>query len=433
MTDVFSDRRRGAAALAVVSVCLGLFFVYGIEWVENEVDLGYGEEARREGYLAAALFLRAQGVEGETLSGLSLLDALPGVDDTIVLASSRRTLSERRLAALQEWVEAGGQLIVQADEVFDPDERASRDAFLDGLGIFLNDPQDLVWEEDAELDAAAGGEDRESGELGEADEIDEIEGVQPEDTLGSLLERAFSGELPECQTNEDRLAYMIVGEVPRKLQLELSSDFFLSTADGLGLEAAGSAGAQLVRVPVGSGLITVATSSDIWTNRRIHCHDHAYLLWFLTRDSAAVWLLHDPEAPRLEALMLSAFPLTFAGCLLLLLIWGAARSLRFGPRRRVKVGERRQLLEHLQATADFGWRSALLDAPLEALRQDLVQRAARDLGVSPLSAGQHVKGIAKLARIPERDVEFAFNADPLLKKRDFVRTMGILARIRRRL
>ena len=137
--------------------------------------------------------------------------------------------------------------------------------------------------------------------------------------------------------------------------------------------------------------------------------------------------------PVLSPSMLLAVALTLAGCALLLLLWGAARGLRFGPRHRVAVGERRQLLEHLQATADFGWRGALLDAPLEGLRHDLLQSAGRDLGVSVLAVEERVKRIAELARIPEREVEFALNADSLSRKRDFVRTMGILSRIRRRL
>ena len=421
----------GAVAAGVLAAGLVLFVTYGIEWVENEMDIGYAEEARRNPYLAASMFLSAQGVRSESVEGLSLLDDLPYVSDTIVMSTSRRTLSERRLAELGAWVAAGGHLVVAAQEVFDPERGESRDPFLDRLGIRLNAP------DPDERRAALAGVD-----------VDHVEDEEPgreegdEDasrTLEAVLDETFSGQLEECESNEDRLAFMFVDGDPRMLQLELPSRNFLSTEDDRWLEAASSAGAQLVRVPLASGMVTAATSIDIWRNQRIHCGDHAYLLWLLSSGSTKVWMLHDPHAPSLAGVVAANFPLTLAGVGLIFLVWAASATLRFGPYRRVASVERRQLLEHLQATADFLWRGALLHPPLEALREDLAQRATR---TSAAGAGTpqgrvrrtvQIVQIAEIAQLPVEDVEFALTGNSLASKRDFVKTMQILGKARRHL
>ena len=110
--------------------------------------------------------------------------------------------------------------------------------------------------------------------------------------------------------------------------------------------------------------MTALTSMEIWTNSRIHCHDHAFLLYSFGRGARKMWMLHDPELPFLGSLLAASFPLTLTGCALLCLVWAASMSLRFGPQPILEAGERRQLLEHLQATADFWWRGALLQSPL---------------------------------------------------------------------
>jgi hypothetical protein len=241
------------------------------------------------------------------------------------------------------------------------------------------------------------------------------------------------GELDECESDEESLAYMFAMGSPRLLKLELPSDRFLTTEDGRGLEAASAAGTQLVHLPVGSGTVTVATSIDIWTNRRIHCHDHAYVLWHLSRGTAKVWMLHDPNVASLPGLLAARFPLTGVGFGLLFIVWAAARSLRFGPYRMVESGERRQLLEHLQATADFLWRGALLHSPLEALRDDLRQRAMRTSGTQAGSQREITQRIAEIAQLPPEDVDFALSGDALSNKREFVKSMQILANGRRHL
>src|SRR3546814_1315811 len=57
----------------------------------------------------------------------------------------------------------------------------------------------------------------------------------------------------------------------------------------------------------GDGLITALTDSWIWQNRNIDQYDHAWLLWYLTQDSA-VTLAHRSEHDGLLAQLRRHFP-----------------------------------------------------------------------------------------------------------------------------
>jgi hypothetical protein len=97
--------------ILIVAVAAVLHFC---KWVEIAHDVGYSQTALRKPYLAAEKFLARLGVETEVADGLGLLDALPPKDATVLIAGSRRALSERRLDGLVEWLHSGGHLIVVA-------------------------------------------------------------------------------------------------------------------------------------------------------------------------------------------------------------------------------------------------------------------------------------------------------------------------------
>ena len=103
----------GFFGLIVAAAGIALYFT---PWVEKAVDNGYDTEALRRPYLAAEQFLAEFAVEVKAKDGLELLDDLPPLDHTLLIASSRRSLSERRSEALMAWAAAGGRLILVASE-----------------------------------------------------------------------------------------------------------------------------------------------------------------------------------------------------------------------------------------------------------------------------------------------------------------------------
>ncbi|MEJ2133197.1 MAG: DUF4350 domain-containing protein, partial [Gammaproteobacteria bacterium] len=137
-----APRRGRTVAIASVAglVIAGIgLWLYTTEWVEMRQNGGYTEEAVLNPFLAAGLFLERLGTEVESRVGLELLDDLPPVSHTLLVASSWRTLSERRVAALIEWVEQGGHLIMPGASTWSALRQSSGDPLLDYLEVQVLD------------------------------------------------------------------------------------------------------------------------------------------------------------------------------------------------------------------------------------------------------------------------------------------------------
>lgn len=372
--------------LAVILVPIVIAIAFRLEWVEESFDSGYAETARRNGFLAAEQFLSRQSVESEVVTGMQLLDALPSTDDLILMSAPRESLSERRAAALVSWVEEGGQLLVVAHSVYDASLGASRDPLLDRLGVFLLDSSDdEEWEDESETEF----EEEEELVLEEPavppppdlSEAAETETRAAEDaaptTLGEALIQAF--EQPACEEDESTLEAISVGDADgRPARVALSSFYELGTFEDRLEEAYLSPRGQLLSLPVGEGSVIAMTSVSPFRNEQIHCHDHAWLLWFATRHVRKVHLLHDPDVPSLVDLARTHYPLALWGGGALLLLAAATASLRFGRATPARDAGRRRHLEHLEATVSFRHRKGGFAPLFERVLNDLRAGAPRD-------------------------------------------------------
>lgn len=358
---VKTSRRRLYGLLALVLLAgLGLFAAYGIEWVELPLDRGYGEEARRNPFYAAELILEKHGLQTETLNGLSTLDALPMSYDTLILASSRQGLSERRVEMLVNWVERGGHLITVATQPFDEKEGRSRDALLDRFGIHR-----IEIEEDEDGD--------------DEDPLEALKDVEDLEAFGKALQEAMSGELSECPEGE-----FLARLVPRnKSEPTLSAwvyshAYLRSKYSEVKVSANSELGPQLLHIKIGEGSVTALTHMGLWRNSSIHCYDHAYLLASLVGDSHKAWFLYNAEVPSLLELFAAKAPRTLMTGALLLFLWIWSCSLRLGPNlHRQKKGSR-ELMEHLIASADFLWRRKELMPLIGSLRDEILLKASKN-------------------------------------------------------
>ena len=352
---------------AVVVGALSLLLLQ-IEWVEQEIDAGYGEEARRNAFHAAERFLERHGIETETAEGLELLDALPSTDDLILISSSRIATSDRRRDALRAWVGKGGQLVVVASEVWDYDQATSRDPLLDSVGIYLveaveaesddGDPSDEGRDDDpdAAMDAFA---DALADDDGDADERSP--------TLRELLTQGQGFDRCPTHDVDTTVVPLASGE---ELRVGLFGSHRIVIDDEEGFVSTGPNVGQIAQVGFGSGRVTAATSLGIFENDRVGCVDHAYLLWSLAEPAAKVWLVHDPDVLSVAELLARHFPATALGLLACLAVWLAHSSLRFGVAPRSDEGPRRELLEHLEASARFLWLRDSLGPLLERVRDE---------------------------------------------------------------
>ena len=91
-----------------------------------------------------------------------------------------------------------------------------------------------------------------------------------------------------------------------------------------------------------------------------------------------MWLLHDPAVPSLGELAVRELPFTLAGGLGLLLVGVAAASIRYGVAPPADEAPRRELREHLEASAAFHFRRGGFAALHGRLRSDLERVAPAD-------------------------------------------------------
>ena len=155
------------------------------------------------------------------------------------------------------------------------------------------------------------------------------------------------------------------------------TDFNLTDPKHLAQFSANSANSShLMQLNLGEGRVTVITDSDLWKNPNIGKHDNAWLLWYLNQGNA-VTLLFNSDVDDLFTLVVRYFPqaLVALTALIALALWHA--GMRQGPIQTPALKARRQLQEHLKASADFLLRRSGQGTLLQALQRDILRAARR--------------------------------------------------------
>ncbi|MFI8744709.1 DUF4350 domain-containing protein [Pseudomonas sp. NPDC077186] len=387
-------RRAGFILGLALLLGLGLLASYllgKLEPYQDEVEHGPAPEVASSPYLAAEHFLRRQGIAARRADGLEILDGLPSQGQTLMLLADRGNMTPRQVERLLQWTANGGHLLFVAERLWDEDQGKSGDLLLDLLGI-----QQYMSEELDEEDAA---DDEETGD------------GEPYPQLTKLY-----------LENEQAPAY-----------IAFDTDFHLYDAQNRAHAWANSdAATHLLQLYHGDGLITVLSDPWIWQNRNIDQYDHAWLLWYLGQDSA-VTLLYRAERDDLARLLLRHFPLALV---LLALLLGAALwhlGMRHGPLLAPASRARRQLEEHLRASADFLLRRSGQQALLQGLQQDIRRRARRrHPGFDKLGVAEQWQVLGRLTRLPARDISQAMRPLPpqRLSASDFTRQVAHLQSLR---
>ena len=174
------------------------------------------------------------------------------------------------------------------------------------------------------------------------------------------------------------------------------------------------------------------TDSDLWKTPNIGKHDNAWLLWYLTQETD-VTLLFNSDTDDLLTLLIRYFPqaLVALAALIALALWQAA--MRQGPIQAPVAKARRQLQEHLKASADFLLRRSGQGTLLQALQHDLLRAARRrHPGFEHLTTAEQRRVLEHLTRQPPHIISQAL--EPLTQKRlssaDFSRQVACLQTLR---
>lgn len=352
---------------------------------DEVIDRGPSPEAQANPYLAAEHFLRKQGLPVDHAFGLDRLADLPSEHHSLLLLTERSNMSPRQVEQLLDWTRSGGHLLVVAEALWEEETGKSGDLLLDRL------------------------------------QIRQVLSDEPEEPA------------PARKKKTPDLTRLYIDNETAPAYFGFDTAFNLTDPKHLAQFSANSArSSHLMQLDLGQGRVTVITDSDLWKTANIDKHDNAWLLWYLTQGTA-VTLLANGDVDDLFSLLLRYFPqaLVALTALIALALWHA--GMRQGPIQAPAPKARRQLQEHLKASADFLLRRNGQRTLVQALQRDILRAARRrHPGFEHLDDAQQWQVLEHLTHQPSHVISQALG--PLPEKRlssaDFSRQVACLQTLR---
>ncbi|MCW8999895.1 MAG: DUF4350 domain-containing protein, partial [Kangiellaceae bacterium] len=344
----------------------------------------YSEEARRNPFLAAQLYLKANDIEFEAHSNYKLFDDVNrsaiGQYDSIFIHSSRVGMSSTTRENMKNWARKGGHLVLLATEVYDYEFESSRDVFLDELGVRFY-------------------------------ESDYVDASEEEKTA----ELTFNGYEQSSKVYFDTSAYI--------------EDTSGDAAFIAGTEYAD----QLLQYDYGEGLITVVVDFDIWKNNRIDHHDHAMFLSQLIGRGTKAWLLYNRVQPTLFSMAVQNAPLIVISAVALLLVIFFSNLWRVGPKKADDLRVNREIMQHIEAAAQFNYRRDKGELLVNEMMQTIHHRFSQlNYGYSRLTP---IKQLEKISHVTGIEIN---SLKPLLDEQNesheqFINKAKLVQQIRKHL
>ncbi|WP_335945090.1 DUF4350 domain-containing protein [Pseudomonas sp. G166] len=383
------SRRAGLLTSVLLTTLVGALLVYlSVKAVpyQETVDHGPSPEAQANPYLAAEHFLRQQGINVEHANGLSVLPTLEPRRRILLLLGERTNMTPREADQLLNWTRAGGRLLFVAEALWDDNTGSSGDLLLDRVH------------------------------------------------LHQLLSKDLKEPAPELiKDRYPELTKLYLEDEEAPAYIGFDTDFHLEDPQNLAQAWANSARAtHMMQLPLGQGSVTVITDAELWKNEHIDQYDNAWLLWYLSADTD-VTLLFNTDHDNLLTLLLRYFPQALVALLALIALWLWRSAVRHGPLQQPAPKARRQLEEHLQASAGFHLRHNGQQQLLQTLQQDVLRRA-RHLhpGFEQLVVAEQWQVLARLTRQPTRAISQTLSPRPKqrMSSAEFCRQVAHLQTLR---
>ncbi|GAB2674862.1 DUF4350 domain-containing protein [Aliiglaciecola sp. 3_MG-2023] len=310
--------------LSVLIILIAGGFLYtGIESYQKVTDIGFNEEARKQPFLAAKLFLEQEGTQVQLLEDYRLLYAsseaaiFPDGEDTIVLSEGEIALSNNLANQLIDWVNAGGHLVMALNASQDADVFRANE-LIQRLNLAVS------W--------------------------------LPEDSQNEFM--------PTEIINPQEQPLMVNLERRYRLVLPEDPNIFYTAGD--------LNGPTFAQMEMGDGLITLLTEVYIWNNYQIANEDNVELLAQLAGNSSKVYLFSSRELPHWFSLLYDFAPyfIWFSAVLLALSMWHW--SMRFGPIFRTHEDNNTPFSMHIKAAGEFYWRHKRQNLLVEEIRHSII-------------------------------------------------------------
>lgn len=376
----------GGVLIVALLGALGIYLYLKATPYQAEVDHGPSPAAQANPYLAAEMFLRERGIDVSHAESLAVLPDIDPRQHTLLIFNERSKMTPRQVDQVLNWARAGGRLVFVAESIWDEKTGQSNDLLLDRVQLHQLFSKDL------------------------------------KDPPPDNAEDAFPNLTKLYLEDEDAPAYA-----------GFDTAFHLEDPKNLAQAWANSAKAtHMMQLAFGLGTITVVTDADLWKTPAIAQHDNAWLLWYLSADTA-VTLLFNTEHDSLPALLWRYFPQAIVALVALIGLWLWHVGVRHGPVQAPSPSGRRQLMEHLRASADFILRHNGQQTLLQALQQDVLRRARhRHPGFDQLNVAEQWLVLSRLTRQPTRAISQALSPAPKrrLSSAEFCRQVAHLQALR---
>ncbi len=363
-----------ASILIVGLAALGTWIAMNTYW--EEVTL----PARMKGEAATNPFYSRQRL-AEELGAVperpETLATLPPPDGVIVLAHWHWGVIESRRRQIEEWVEAGGRLLV------DYSLRGGEEEFKRWSGL--------------------------SREVLTEEEIEEAEKADRRDRRARIPEqlREMLGNEAPCATltaepAAARAKYTICGvDEFTYLQSDRRPEWSLSVDGRM----------QAARIQVGAGSVTLLNAAP-FGNRQLLEADHAQLFVDATqlRRGDRIYFVSEERQPSLLELMWAygAPVIVLALLLLALALWRGA--VRLGPLIAPPEPVRRSIAEQIRGTGQFALRFGGGRALHAAMVRALHEAARRRIpGYASLPVPDQIEAIARIAGIDSESLAMTIN------------------------
>ncbi|QVW22222.1 DUF4350 domain-containing protein [Pseudomonas hormoni] len=363
------NRRLWLVAGVLIAVLLGALSLYLYARAtpyQADIDHGPSPEAQANPYLAAEHFLRKQGLTVSHANSLDILPTLEPRQRSLLLLGDRSGMTPRQIDQVLNWTRAGGRLLFIAESLWNEKLGQSNDLLLDRVQVHQSLSKDLK------------------------DPPPDI-GKDPYPKLTKLY-----------LEDEDAPAYAT-----------FDTAFHLEDPKNLAQAWANSGKAtHMMQLNHGLGSIIVVTDADLWKTPAIDQYDNAWLLWYLTADTN-VTLLFNTDHDSVLTLLLRYFPQALVALIALIGLGLWHVGVRHGPLIEPAPKARRQLHEHLRASADFMWRRTGQASLLQALQHDILRRVRRrHPGFEQLGVAEQWLVLARLTGQPTRAISQAMSPRP---------------------
>ncbi|WP_137887932.1 DUF4350 domain-containing protein [Pseudomonas sp. 2FE] len=423
------------AGLFLALGLLGIYLLSRLSPYQTTIEHGPAPEVAANPYLAAEHFLHSRGLSVQRADGLEVLPSLPSQGQTLLLLGDRKHMTPRQAERVLTWAAKGGHLLFVAERVWDKDSGKSGDLLLDRLEIqqYLTEDLDDENAEDEEDGEANADSAQAPAEQNATSEEDSAASAPSNEQAPDAEESSPAAEQSADEDRYPELTKLYLENENAPAYISFDTDFHLYDAKNQAQAWANSSDStHMLQLNHGDGLITVLSDNWIWQNRDIGNYDNAWLLWYLTQDSA-VTLLYRAERDDLASLLLRNFPEALVALALLIALALWAVGLRQGPLQAPASRARRQLQEHLRGSADFLRRCSGQHSLLHALQRDILRQARRHHpGFERLDVAAQWQTLGRLTRLPPSAISLAMRPLPpqRLSAADFTRQVAHLQTLR---